>query len=72
MKRISIVGLVLVVTGCSTHQVKCHGALRPINEATATAAGSKQPTGKPATGKPPTGNQPGGSAAPSIPKDPQP
>ncbi len=32
MKRISIVGLLMLLTACSTHAVKCHGSLRPINQ----------------------------------------
>ena len=37
MKRISIVGLLIVLSACSTHTVKCHGPLRPINKAGSTA-----------------------------------
>jgi hypothetical protein len=38
MKSISIVGLLIVMSACSTHAVKCHGPLRPINKPTASAA----------------------------------
>jgi hypothetical protein len=36
MKSISIVGLLIVMGACSTHAVKCHGPLRPINKPTAS------------------------------------
>lgn len=45
MKRISLLSLVIVLGGCSTHAVKCHGSLRPINGPTANAM---QPTAEPA------------------------
>jgi len=32
MKHIVIVGLIFAVGACSTHQVRCHGPLRPINQ----------------------------------------
>ena len=38
MKSISIVGLLIVMGACSTHAVKCHGPMRPINKPTASAA----------------------------------
>ena len=38
MKSISTAGLLLVLGACSTHAVKCHGPLRPINKPTASAA----------------------------------
>jgi hypothetical protein len=38
MKSISMVGLLIVMSACSTHAVKCHGPLRPINKPTASAA----------------------------------
>jgi hypothetical protein len=41
MKEISIVGLLIVLGACSTHAVKCHGPLRPINGPTAS---SHEPT----------------------------
>ncbi len=44
MKMISIVGLLIVLSACSTHTVKCHGPLRPINEpSTGAAAPGPQP-----------------------------
>ena len=40
MKLISIFGLIVAVNACSTHLVKCHGPLRPINEPTVSAPSS--------------------------------
>ncbi len=37
MKSISIVGLLNVLSACSTHAVKCHGPLRPIYNAESIA-----------------------------------
>jgi hypothetical protein len=37
MKLISIFALIVAVSACSTHRVKCHGSLRPINKATVSA-----------------------------------
>lgn len=39
MRSISTVGLLLVLGACSTHTVKCHGPLRPVNKPIAGAAG---------------------------------
>jgi hypothetical protein len=39
MKSISTLGLLIVLGGCSTHTVKCHGPLRPINKPAVNAAG---------------------------------
>lgn len=52
MKRISLVGLLIVLGACSTHAVKCHGPLRPINRPTASAT---KPTAEP-TRSPPREN----------------
>ena len=38
MKSIATAGLLIVLGACSTHAVKCHGSLRPINKPTASAA----------------------------------
>ena len=82
MKRIFIVGWLLVVAACSTRQVRCHGPLRPINEPAVTAAESKIPAAVLPGGQAPGGklpgrdltgsDQPGNSAAPITPKGPQP
>jgi hypothetical protein len=40
MKLISILGLIVAVSACSTHRVKCHGPLRPINKPIASAPSS--------------------------------
>jgi hypothetical protein len=40
MKLISIFGLIVAVSACSTHLVKCHGPLRPINKPTVVAPSS--------------------------------
>ena len=37
MKLISIFGLIVAISACSTHRVKCHGSLRPINKPAAGA-----------------------------------
>jgi hypothetical protein len=49
MKRISIVGLLILLGACSTHAGKCRGPLRPINEPAVGAS-------KPATGSQPATN----------------
>jgi hypothetical protein len=36
MKNIYIVGMAVVIAACSTHPVRCRGALQPINKAAAT------------------------------------
>jgi len=40
MKLISIFGLIVAISACSTHRLKCHGALRPINKPTVSAPSS--------------------------------
>ena len=40
MKLISILGLIVAISACSTHLVKCHGPLRPINKPPVSAPGS--------------------------------
>jgi hypothetical protein len=41
MKRITLISLIAVIAAaCSTHQLKCHGPLRPINSSTVSAPGS--------------------------------
>jgi hypothetical protein len=40
MKTLAIVGLVILTAGCSSHSVRCHGTLQPIN---APAAADKAP-----------------------------
>ena len=53
MERISIVGVLMVLSACSTQAVKCHGALRPINAPTVSAP------------NPPAGSQPATSSQPT-------
>ena len=43
MKLISIFGLIVAISACSTHRVKCHGPLRPVNKP-AVSAPSSHPT----------------------------
>jgi hypothetical protein len=31
MKKLHIIGLAMLVAGCSSPTVRCHGALQPIN-----------------------------------------
>jgi hypothetical protein len=40
MKILSVVGMVMVIAGCSAHPVRCRGALQPINTPVAAV---KQP-----------------------------
>jgi hypothetical protein len=62
MKHTCAVGLVVLIAACSSHPVKCHGPLRPINTpaagATATpglpGASKSTPRPKPARGSKPT------------------
>jgi hypothetical protein len=32
MKLVLIIGLIFAMSACSTHLLKCHGPLRPINK----------------------------------------
>jgi hypothetical protein len=55
MKQIYLVGVAVVIAACSTHPVRCRGALRPINKPAVSAkpGGSATPSGTPAaTGQP--------------------
>jgi hypothetical protein len=55
MKRIYLVGVAVVIAACSTHPVRCGGALRPINKAVVSAkpGSSASDSGTPAaTGQP--------------------
>jgi len=40
MKLISIFSLIVAISACSTHRVKCHGPLRPVNNPAVSAPGS--------------------------------
>lgn len=51
MKNISVVGVAFVLGACSTHAVKCHGPLRPINASASS---------KPSTEIQPQKNHPSG------------
>jgi hypothetical protein len=55
MKRIYLVGVAVVIAACSTHPVRCGGALRPINKPAATA---KPGTSAAASGTPAATGQP--------------
>ena len=50
MKQIYLVGVAVVIAACSTHPVRCGGALRPINKpaVSATPDSSATPSGTPA------------------------
>jgi len=37
MKLISIFGLIVAISACSAHRVKCHGPVRPINKPAVSA-----------------------------------
>ena len=37
MKSIYLIGIAVVIAGCSSHPVRCRGALRPINTPVASA-----------------------------------
>jgi hypothetical protein len=41
MKIIYVIGTVILLAGCSTHPVRCRGALQPINAPAAAASESK-------------------------------
>jgi hypothetical protein len=47
MKSISTMGLIIVLGACSTHTVKCHGPLRPINKPTASPESRQGSTSPP-------------------------
>jgi len=40
MKLISIFSLIVAISACSTHRVKCHGPLRPVNKPAVSAPSS--------------------------------
>jgi hypothetical protein len=44
MQKIYIVGVAILIAACSTHRVRCRGALQPINKAVAATTPSKSPT----------------------------
>ena len=44
MKIIYVVGTAILIAACSTHSIRCRGALQPINKPTAAARASKAPT----------------------------
>jgi hypothetical protein len=54
MKLISIFGLIVAVSACSTHRVKCHGPLRPVNKpaVSAPSAHPSSDSGAAANGEP--------------------
>jgi hypothetical protein len=62
MKRNYLVGVAVVIAACSTHPVRCGGALRPINKPTVSAkpGRSTTPSGTPAmdSGTPAATGQP--------------
>jgi hypothetical protein len=47
MKILYVIGAAILVAACSTHRVRCRGALQPINKPAAAAskpqAASKEP-----------------------------
>jgi len=67
MKRICSVGLMVLIAACSSHPIKCHGPLRPINTATTGATGTELSQGA----KPAQGSKPAQGETPA-PTDPQP
>jgi hypothetical protein len=86
MKHICIVGVAILIAACSSHRVRCEGALRPINKPVAatkpTVQGSATAPPVPAAAAPgPAAAAPGpavaapGSAAAkphSLPTEPRP
>ena len=50
MKILSVVGMAILIAGCSTQPARCHGALQPINAPVAAGkepkAGSEPKAGK--------------------------
>jgi hypothetical protein len=49
MKIIYVVGTAILIAGCSTHPVRCRGALQPINK---PAAAAREPKATPAEPRP--------------------
>jgi hypothetical protein len=41
MKIIYVLGTAILLTACSTHSIRCRGALQPINKAAAPTGESK-------------------------------
>jgi hypothetical protein len=64
MKKISIVGLLIVLGACSTHALKCRGPLRPINKPTASASTPGPAAGSTSAPQPSPGEQRSGPADP--------
>lgn len=44
MKIIYVVGTAILLAACSTHSIRCRGALQPINKPAAAARQPKAPT----------------------------
>ena len=44
MKIIFVIGTAILIAACSTHSVRCRGALQPINKPAAAARASQAPT----------------------------
>lgn len=44
MKIIYVVGTAILIAACSTHSLRCRGALQPINKPATAARESKAPT----------------------------
>jgi hypothetical protein len=49
MKIIYVVGMAILIAACSTHSVRCRGALQPINK---PAAAAREPKTAPAEPRP--------------------
>ncbi len=47
MKNIYIVGAAILIAACSTHRIRCRGALQPINKAAVAETPAKSPTSEP-------------------------
>jgi len=67
MKCICSVGLIVLMAACSSHPVKCHGSLRPINTTTSGAIEAVPPPGsEPSRGpRPARGSKPTQGALPA-------
>ena len=60
MKSIYLIGMAVLIAGCSSHPVRCRGTLRPIN----TPVASAKPLGP---GGATSANEPDVSATPAAP-----
>ena len=83
MKNICIVGTAVAIAACSSHPVRCRGALQPINQPAATGPASTNSdraittgpastdTDRATTTVPAATNPAAGSNSPAAPREPQ-